>query len=395
MQQIKLYEDYERLEYVCELEQSLYGLPESPFNFSETISENFREIGLIRSDLDPCIYVNPEYPEYRSIVAVHIDDMCVVAPTDEIIKTQKDDIGGLFQIKDMGEINRYLGMEFHCDKQNKKLYIKQTTKIAKAVILKNEKTRANKLPIQPDVNLYIESSAFRDVRKYQKLIGLVNYISMCTRPDIAVYINQLSKFMASPKQIHYDQLCKVIAYLEKTADKALLYEDGGVDDNRIYTYTDAGELHLLENKGKRISGIVCTFNTNIISWTSKSQTIVTNDICEAELYALNAGLRVALGLRNLLIDLSLVKVESDLLIPLFCDNRAIEISVEGLKKNSKHYNTNLLFLRDYIKRGEIHLERINSSENLADICTKFVGHTQFGNLVHMLKLEPVIEEEGE
>lgn len=97
-----------------------------------------------------------------------------------------------------------------------------------------------------------------------------------------------------------------------------------------------------------------------------------------ELFALCAALRCVLALRNLFEDLNLIKCESDFMIPMFCDSKsAISIASDGFKSNSKHYSKSLLYVNDYVKRNEVHIEKVNSSANLADVMTKFLDHNQF------------------
>ena len=74
-------------------------------------------------------------------------------------------------------------------------------------------------------------------------------------------------------------------------------------DGSIPIFVDCGEPNLIENKGRRTTGVVETFKCNEIGWSSREQTAVTADVVEGELYALNAGLRKGIGTCNLLDEL--------------------------------------------------------------------------------------------
>jgi hypothetical protein len=197
--------------------------------------------------------------------------------------------------------------------------------------------------------------------------------------------------MKQPKEIHYEQLCKVISYLFATADLAIHYRDHKINDQLVHTFADAGEQFLLEERGRHTTGIIAFYNQNPFSWSSRRQTVLTGDICEAELFAINSALRNALIYRNLLQELEIATSEEQLLIPIYNDNQsAIDIGNDGLRKHSKHYNLCLMYVKDYVDSGELHLEKVASAKNYADLLTKFVDHGQFGNLWPALNLERTV-----
>lgn len=392
MNQVDLYEDLSHSDCVCELQQSLYGLPESPYNFFRTVQDNFKSIGLISSRFDPCVYYNKEN---QSIVGSHVDDFVVMAPNIELMNKQKDEIRSVFQVKDKGQISQYLGMNFTYDKEVRSLMFDMNQKIVKLKEMidpylemkKRKLPKATVIPLQPEIDLYIESPVFHNKLLYQRLIGMLNYVSLGTRPDICVYVNQLSRFLKLPTECHFEYLIKLIAYVFESRNLRMQYIDGKNPDHCIYTYADAGEQFLKQLQGKRTTGIVSTYNLNVIHWQSKTQSCVTGDICEGELFSINAALRSALMLRNVLDELGITVSNGDLLLPIFCDNKAaVGIATNGPAKKSKHYELAMFYANDYVKRGEVVIQEVKSSDNIADVMTKFVTHEQFKNIFSNLNL---------
>lgn len=107
------------------------------------------------------------------------------------------------------------------------------------------------------------------------------------------------------------------------------------------------------------------------------QSVVSPDNCYSELYAINASLNKTLAIRNLMLELNMITVDQ-IKINMYVDNKASKTIVEThLGSNSKHYNINLLYARDFIQRNELKLTYIKSNNNLADLYTKVVQNQLF------------------
>ncbi|GIL51635.1 hypothetical protein Vafri_7582, partial [Volvox africanus] len=94
----------------CRLLRSIYGLRQASRCWYDKLCTKFAEIGLFPSKSDPAMFVKVD--EKGVILAlVHVDDMCVAAKTQEMVDRIKRAIGGLFKVRDLGEIKVFLGME--------------------------------------------------------------------------------------------------------------------------------------------------------------------------------------------------------------------------------------------------------------------------------------------
>ena len=135
------------------------------------------------------------------------------------------------------------------------------------------------------------------------------------------------------------------------------------------------------------SGVAVTFNGCLVDWATKRQSAAINNICEAEVYAANLGLRCGQFFRNVLTEVKLLPQYNQRLA-ILCDNSsAVNIANEGLKKHSKYYFICMLYLKDALDRSEASLAGVASADNLADIFTKFVGHTVFNRMTDLLHLK--------
>ena len=58
---------------------------------------------------------------------------------------------------------------------------------------------------------------------FAKLIGKLLYCSNCTRPDIAMAVNHLSRYMTSATVCHWEQAKRVMRYLSDTRQFSLTF----------------------------------------------------------------------------------------------------------------------------------------------------------------------------
>ena len=99
------------------------------------------------------------------------------------IQVQKSQLSSHFNIKDLGELNYFLGLEV-C-RSNKGIFISQkkyTTDLLQEAGLTNAKTY--KLPMEPHVELQADvGTPLEDPEVYRKYNGKLSYLTI-TRPDM-------------------------------------------------------------------------------------------------------------------------------------------------------------------------------------------------------------------
>jgi len=107
----------------------------------------------------------------------------------------KEELSQKFEMKDLGELHFFLGMEVERNRDERLLHINQIKYLNE--ILKHfrmEKCKPIRVPLDPKVKLQRiangndESKGF----PYQQAVGSLMYAMLCTRPDLAYPINVLS-----------------------------------------------------------------------------------------------------------------------------------------------------------------------------------------------------------
>ena len=95
---------------VCKINKSLYGLKQSPRCWNYVLDEHLQSMGFVQTPSDPCIYVAEGDDPFK--IAVHVvDDLILAGTTDTKIAQVKQSIAERFDVKDMGVLNYFLGMQ--------------------------------------------------------------------------------------------------------------------------------------------------------------------------------------------------------------------------------------------------------------------------------------------
>ena len=78
-------------------------------------------------------------------------------------------------------------------------------------------------PMELNIKLRKEDDDFlSDPTTYRTLVGSLVYLTI-TRPDISYAVQQVSRFMASPRHLHMAVVCCIIFYVYGTASHGLFY----------------------------------------------------------------------------------------------------------------------------------------------------------------------------
>ena len=166
---------------------------------------------------------------------------------------------------------------------------------------------------------------------------------------------------------------QILRYVIGTLNFGLWYTQS--DDNHLSGYTDSDFAGSLDDK-KSTSRHVFHLGTNLISWASKKQPIVSISSTEAEYVAATSASCQAMWLRRILKDISHIEKDQT---PIFCD----KTSTIALSKNHVfhkkiiHIDTCFHFIRKLVNNGDIALQFCGSRDHLADIFTKPLGKSVF------------------
>ena len=96
---------------VCKLKKTLYGLKQSPRAWFNRFGKVIKGFGNMQSQADHTLFHKRSFTEKISILIVYIDDIRVTGNDQEAISELKKRLAQFFEIKDLGSVKYFLGME--------------------------------------------------------------------------------------------------------------------------------------------------------------------------------------------------------------------------------------------------------------------------------------------
>jgi len=94
---------------VCRLIKSLYGLKQAPKQWHERFDTTVTAFGFKHNGADRCIYAKCT-SEYTVIICLYVDDMLIIGTHLEGILETKKYLSSNFKMKDLGEVDTFLGI---------------------------------------------------------------------------------------------------------------------------------------------------------------------------------------------------------------------------------------------------------------------------------------------
>ena len=364
---------------VLKLHKCLYGLKQSPRYFNQHLVNTLLRLGFENLINEPCLF-HKMVDGTKVIATIYVDDILIACNNVEIIKSIKLLLAETYKMKDMGEMDWYLGMRCKRDKTTGSITLDQT-KYIDDVLTKFDEwsgSRRNRyIPMEANVVLQKWTQEYDNSLKpedadliqrfpYRQIIGSLLYISIWTRPDISFAIGKLAKFNNHPttQAIHATQW--LMQYLSCTKHIGLTFIAG---DMRISTYVDSSFGDVVIDK-RSTAGQITFLGKSPIQWDSFvcDNYAIPCSVAEAEYIAASEAARVMLSNRNILSQLGFPQHQ----MLMFEDNEAcISIAMqESSNRKTKHVELQVHHIRDLVKSGKIAMIHITTNIQLADIFTK-------------------------
>ena len=319
-------EGYEKLEngvkLVLKLKKSLYGLRQSGRNFYSLLSSFLDNEGFEQSLVDNCVYTKISKLG-RVIIITWADDLIIATNNETILNDCKDKFQCKFQMKDIGQLKHFLGINFNFTGDC--ITMDQRT-CQENILDKFKMSDCIPKPVPCDININNVSQCDSDMvdpKLYREMVGKLIYLMTNTRPDITFAVTKLSQYSTRPTRAHLNLVKNVLRYLKSTLDYKLTFKKS-TDGLKLVGFSDSDWGS--SDDRKSISGYCFFLNSDgpSISWKSKKQPIVTLSSCEAEYVALTQALQEAKFLQQLFSDMYQSNKEC---VTIFADNRgAIDLS---------------------------------------------------------------------
>jgi len=369
-------------ERVCMLNKALYGLRESPRAWYECLDDYLTKLGFVRSEHDYCLYMLKEKDESIYLI-IFVDDLLICCKKRQNLDYIKNVLSKRFQMKELGKISTYLGINIEYDEKNHEMSLDQEKYIESlARKYQIEDAKLYETPMEQNLKLKPAEELNENV-KYRNLIGALLYISSGTRLDISYSVNYLSRFQNCFNETHYKYALRVLKYLYLTKKLKLRFKRN-IKIDILECYVDADWAGDCVDR-KSTSGYAVKLFGNVIHWKSRKQGSVTKSSTAAEYVALSEAVSDILLIKDVLSNFN-IKLEKP--INVFEDNSgAVNIAKFGnLTKRSKYIEVHYHFVNENYVKGIIDIVKVSSEKNLADILTKALGRVRFENLRESLNV---------
>ena len=374
---------FEEGDFVLKLNKSLYGLKQAAKVWFDTLSKALLEIGFKQSHSDKCLYIFKS-EEGICYLMCHVDDLLFVGTSNSIIDKLSTLLGTHFEIKDLGQIKHFLGIDVI--KENGVYSICQQAyieKIAESFELSDIKPQT--IPMNVSYYKLDHNKLLPNNTEYRRLLGMLLYVATSSRPDIAAPVNILAQKTVNPSEWDFSELKHILAFLLKTKSHRLSMFSSEFKDIPLTAYSDANWAEDRETR-KSLSGILCLVHGGAVVWTSRKQTRVSQSSTESEYYAVGDAIKELIWLKQLLMD---IDIDTSRTTTLNCDNQSCIklITNDKLSRRSKYFDTSYKFIKEAVENKIVELSYVPTEHNIADILTKPLNKNRLDYLRKLLHFD--------
>ena len=381
--------------WVCKLNKSLYGLKQSPRQWYKQFDQFMIGQNYTRSSFDHCVYFRKLQDGSFIYLLLYVDDMLIASRNQGEICRLKTQLSKEFEMKDLGEAKKILGMEIARDRQRGTLCLTQKQYLKKVLqrFGMSEKTKPVSTPLAPHFKLSAsqcpkteEEREYMSKVPYSNAVGSLMYAMVCTRPDISHAVGTVSRYMHNPGKEHWQAVKWILRYIQKTLDVGLIFEKDDMVGQHVVGYCDSDYASDLD-KRRSTTGYVFTLAKAPVSWKSTLQSTVALSTTEAEYMAITEAVKEAIWLQGLLDDLGVGQKQ----VTVFCDSQsAIHLAKNQVyHARTKHIDVRYHFVREIIEEGGVLVQKIKIDDNPADMLTKVVTMIKFNHCLDLINIVKV------
>ena len=387
------------------ISKALYGLRSSGLRWHERFADILSDMGFFPSKAEDDIWMrrNGDIYEY---MAIYVDDLCIVAKDPEsIIDTLQNRYN--YKLKNTGEISYHLGCDFFKDSTNTlcispKTYIQKMKETYEQMFGLAPKSFTS--PLENNDHPELDTSEELDadgIKKYQSLIGALQWAVSIGRMDITTAVMTMSSFRVAPRKGHLERVKRIYGYLCKMKHATIRMRTEESDYSDIpspeydWAYTTYGEVKELKptdapqplgkrvttttyvdanlyhdlTTGRSVTGIIHLLNKMPGQWYSKKQGTVETATYGSEFVAARIATEQITELR---LTLRYLGVPLNEKAYMFGDNKSVvdSSSRPHAKLHKRHTALSFHRVREAIASKMLCFTFINGNINPADILSK-------------------------
>ena len=279
--------------HVLKLKKNLYGLRQAGYNWHEKLKQGLLNHGFCQSVVDPCLFLHND-----CILVVYVNDCLLFSKEASVLDALMDSLKKEFILTMEGDVGAFLGIgiKHHPDSRLELVQPGLIKKIISECGLQ-ENSHTHDTPSETKILQHDPLGPPRELSwNYWSIVGMLTFLSITTRPDIAYAVHQCARFSTSPKQCHELAVRRIVCYLKGTSGKGYFLLPSAQKTLDCYVDADfAGNwTHFTSSDPSSVksrTGYVILFANCPLLWASKLQTEVALSTTEAEYIALSQAMR--------------------------------------------------------------------------------------------------------
>ena len=392
--------------------KALYGLKSSGLRWWERFSEILLDLGFSPSKAEDDIWMRDMNDHYEYL-ARYVDDLAIASRSPKGIISALETSHGL-KLKGSGPMQYHLGADFWRDEHG--VFCMSPSKYIDRMIENYVRMFGSKpkssftSPLEKGDHPELDTSPLigeDGIKKYQSLIGALQWVVTLGRFDIAAAVMTMSSFRVAPRDGHLDRVKRIYGYLNKMRHAATRFRVKKPDlssipipvydwEKSIYgnvteeipndipkpygqpietiCYVDANLQHDVIT-GRAVTGIIHLMNQSIVHYYTKKQGIVETATYGSEFMAARIATEQIMEMR---LQLRYLGVRLANPTYLFGDNRTVVNSsvTPKARLHKRHVLLSFHRVREAIAAKVISFSFIPGTINPADILTKSWGYQQ-------------------
>ncbi|RXW13585.1 hypothetical protein EST38_g12268 [Candolleomyces aberdarensis] len=172
----------------------------------EELCLTLSKIGLTKSNANHALFYRVTSPTEYCLLRVATDDFTFVADSKGTVKVLKGQMGEYMELVDMGELTWILGVDIQRNYKARTISLSQAAYV-NTILERFGMTDAKNTstPLPPSIDLtpgskHVSPNLLSPKKKteYHELIGLLMYLNVMTRPNIAQALSVLARFFKVP-----------------------------------------------------------------------------------------------------------------------------------------------------------------------------------------------------
>uniref|UniRef100_A0A2N9J4I5 Uncharacterized protein n=1 Tax=Fagus sylvatica TaxID=28930 RepID=A0A2N9J4I5_FAGSY len=176
---------------VCRLRRALYSLKQAPRAWFAKFSSTVSQLGFSISSYDSALFLRRTGKELKDFLSQN------------------------FEMKDLGHLSYFLGLEITSSDDG---FFLTQAKYTSDLLSRAGLTDHKIVDTSIELNAHLTPSSgelLPDPTLYRQLVGSLVYLTV-TRPDISYAVHQVSQFMSAPRSTHYAAVLRILQYLKGT-----------------------------------------------------------------------------------------------------------------------------------------------------------------------------------